>query len=401
MHAVTDADIPVPAAVGEHIATLRKARDLSQRVLARKASISHSLLSKIEVGDRACRPAVAAALAEALGVTLSVLYGQPYAESPGTRQIDQLRSAVRRHRHPAVADVHPRTLAADVHHASRLRAATDYATLLDVLPPLISRAVAHAHDTREPGAWQMLVDVYACAYTIAHRLGYPDLADLVAARQEWAASQAWVPVAQMAAAWTEAGTFQSAGDYLEGLAVTDRALTTWAASGENSVEAVVAAGSLHLRAVTLAARARDEATARHHLVHAKRLAGLLDQSNGDEYRHNLTFGAGNVALHEMAAQIELEKPKRAVTMADGMVGQPPSGLGPTRVGHLHIDAARAHLATGDREEALRSLFRAREAAPQMARIHPMAREVLRVLVSLHRRSKPELTRLAKWAGLHG
>jgi hypothetical protein len=30
----------------------------------------------------------------------------------------------------------------------------------------------------------------------------------------------------------------------------------------------------------------------------------------------------------------------------------------------------------------------------------MAREVLRVLVSLHRRSKPKLSILAKWAGLN-
>lgn len=395
MHAANSA-----AAVGENIATLRKTRDLNQRALARRANISLSLVQKIEVGDRACRPAVAAQIAQALGVPLSVVYGQPYDEAPDPEKINALRSAVRRHRHPAVAEVRPETLPADIAEASRLRAATDYARLLDTLPTLIARAVAHAYDSSEPAAWQLLVDAYACAYTIAHRLGYPDLADLVAARQEWAASQTWTPVAQMAAAWTESGTFQSAGDYLEGLAVTDSALTRLAASGADSPEAVVAAGSLHLRAVTLAARARDAGTVAHHLDHAKRLAGHLPPDAGDLYRHNLTFGPGNVVLHELAAHIELERPKKAVAMAAGLTGVELRGLAPTRVGHLHIDAARAHLATGDREEALRSLLRAREVAPQMARLHPMAREVLRVLVSLHRRSKPELTTLAKWAGLH-
>lgn len=393
MHAAT-----APTAVGENIAVHRKARDLSQQALANRAKISKSLLSKIEVGDRACRPAVAASLAAALGVPLSVLYGQPYAEAPDPQLINALRSAVRRHRHPRVAEVQAEALPADIDAASTMRASTNYRALLATLPDLIGRAVAHAHDTGEPAAWQMLVDAYSCAYTIAHRLGYPDLADLVAARQEWAATQTWTPVAQMAAAWTESGCYQSAGDYLEGLAVTDRALTALSSAGTGSTDAVVAAGSLHLRAVTLASRARDGATTRHHLAHAQQLAELVP--GRDLYRHNLTFGAGNVALHELATHVELEKPRKAAAMAEDLVVSPPEGLAATRVGHLHIDAARAHLAAGDREAALRALLRARDEAPQMARIHPMAREVLRVLVSLHRRAKPELTILAKWAGLH-
>lgn len=396
MHAATTP----PAAVGENIAVQRKARDLSQQALANRAKISKSLLSKIEIGDRACRPAVAAALATALGVPLSVLYGQPYVEAPDPQLIDALRWAVRRHRHPHVTEVRPNDLPSDILQASKLRASTNYGKLLPGLPDLIGRAVAHAHDTGEPAAWQMLVDAYACAYTIAHRLGYPDLADLVAARQEWAASQVWDPVAQMAAAWTEAGCYQSAGDYLEGLAVTDRMLTTFGdAVAEDNLDALVAAGSLHLRAVTLASRARDAATTEHHLRQARRLAERVPRS-ADVYRHNLTFGPGNLMLHEMATHVELERPKRGAAMADSLIKAPPAGLAPTRIGHLHIDAARAHLAAGDRDAALQALLRAREEAPQMARIHPMAREVLRVLVSLHRRSKPELTILAKWAGLH-
>ncbi|UCM88459.1 helix-turn-helix domain-containing protein [Streptomyces marincola] len=387
-----------PTAVGGNIAVQRKARELSQQALANRAKISKSLLAKIEIGDRACRPAVAASIAAALGVPLTVLYGQPYAESADPQLIDALRSAVRRHRHPAVTEVRADRLTADIEAASRMRASTDYARLLPVLPGLIARAVAHAHDTQDPAAWELLVDAYSCAFTVAHRLGYPDLADLVAARQEWAAHQSWTPVAQLAAAWTEAGCYQSAGDYLEGLAVTDRALTAMSATATDSVAGVVAAGSLHLRAVTLASRARDEATTRYHLEKAERLAGRL--RDADVYRHNLTFGPGNVVLHELATHIELERPRRAVAIVGDLVGVSLPGLAPTRIGHLHIDAARAHLAAGDRDEALQSLLRAREAAPQMARIHPMAREVLRVLVSLHRRSKPELAILAKWAGLH-
>jgi transcriptional regulator with XRE-family HTH domain len=40
---------------GLNVAILRKQRDMSQVKLARKAGISVSLLSKIEIGDRALR----------------------------------------------------------------------------------------------------------------------------------------------------------------------------------------------------------------------------------------------------------------------------------------------------------------------------------------------------------
>ncbi|NED79201.1 helix-turn-helix transcriptional regulator, partial [Streptomyces sp. SID11233] len=45
------------------MAVRRKARGLSQVALARRAGISVSLLSKVEVGDRALTQGIAAALA--------------------------------------------------------------------------------------------------------------------------------------------------------------------------------------------------------------------------------------------------------------------------------------------------------------------------------------------------
>ncbi|MEU2208013.1 hypothetical protein AB0B95_14430 [Streptomyces hygroscopicus] len=86
-------------------------------------------------------------------------------------------------------------------------------------------------------------------------------------------------------------------------------------------------------------------------------------------------------------------------MAPPLLRNPPSGLKPSRVGRLAIDAARARLATrdlGGAEDALKYAF---HVAPQMAEIHPMAREVLRVLWTLHQRSRPELVAMAKRSGL--
>lgn len=61
--------------------------------------------------------------------------------------------------------------------------------------------------------------------------------------------------------------------------------------------------------------------------------------------------------------------------------------------------ARARLATKDLTGAEEALKRAFDVAPQMSEIHPMSREVLRVLFVLHQRSRPELTAMAKRAGL--
>lgn len=68
---------------GARVAELRKARDITQTALARRAGISVSLLSKIEIGDRTLTPGIAAAIARALQISLGALYGKP--RSPRTR----------------------------------------------------------------------------------------------------------------------------------------------------------------------------------------------------------------------------------------------------------------------------------------------------------------------------
>jgi hypothetical protein len=55
--------------------------------------------------------------------------------------------------------------------------------------------------------------------------------------------------------------------------------------------------------------------------------------------------------------------------------------------------------TGDRPATIAALQRARQIAPEQTRYHPMVRETARVLISLHRRSNPDLTQLANWLGL--
>ncbi|WP_413755097.1 hypothetical protein [Streptomyces sp. MMBL 11-3] len=77
-----------------------------------------------------------------------------------------------------------------------------------------------------------------------------------------------------------------------------------------------------------------------------------------------------------------------------------AGLPPTRVTPTRINYARDQLDIGDREGALQNLSSAFDTAPQMARIHPMGREVFRVLSSLNRRSNNhQLERLSRLSGI--
>ncbi|QXE37099.1 helix-turn-helix transcriptional regulator [Streptomyces sp. GMY02] len=385
-------------AAGENISVLRKARGMGQTKLARLSGISVSYLSKIENGNRPATPPVVAALAKPLRVSTARIYGQPFLGL--TEQADllnDLRDAVRRHTLPREDTPAPEELAEGLRRAARLRSDTKYLELLRELPTLLGQATATALDAGGDAlAWGQLADLYGCAYTVTHRFVQPDLADIIVARQQWAAQRTWNPAAEAAAAWNEAGTYQSAGAYEDGLAIVERALGQYRGGRSSGPESVVVLGSLHLRGVVLASRHRDKNATEEHLRHAKRYASQID---GDVLMHNLTFGVGNTALYELAAHVELDQPNKAVEMSTTLVEEPPPGLKPNRLGRLFIDLSRARLAVKDvsgAEEALKAAFRV---SPQMAEIHPMSREVLRVLFVMHQRARPDLLTMAERAGL--
>ncbi|MEU7365026.1 helix-turn-helix transcriptional regulator [Streptomyces hygroscopicus] len=384
---------------GENIAVLRKVRGVSQASLARQLGISLSYLSKIETGLRPATPPLVAAAASALRVTTARIYGDPFSDPSMQHELmNDLRTVVRRHTLPREDVPPPGELATSLDRAAQLRADTKYLELLQLLPSLLGQVTATAMESDgDATAWGRVADVYSCAYACAHRFRQPDLADMIVSRQEWAAQQTWNPEAVAAAAWNEAGTYQSAGEYADGLAIIERAIIRYEKTPGDGLTRIVHLGSLHLRGIVLASRHKDANATADHVRKAKALAERV--TGPDVLQHNLTFGKGNTALYELAAQIEMNHPDKAAEVAAPLLRNPPSGLKPSRVGRLAIDAARARLATrdlGGAEDALKYAF---HVAPQMAEIHPMAREVLRVLWTLHQRSRPELVAMAKRSGL--
>ncbi|MEY8040090.1 helix-turn-helix domain-containing protein [Saccharopolyspora cebuensis] len=389
---------------GEAIARRRKELGWTQHKLASAAKLSKSHVSKLEVGDRPATHAVLAVLARAMQVPVERLTGQPYRDGTADARthaaVEGLRTVLRRTDLPGEPD--PRgldELGAEVAAVAKLRQDAKYRALLERLPALLEELTASARaaaPSEQARAHRLLVHAYFATHNVVHRLGYRDLAESIEPKMLTAAECSEDPLAGALAHWVRAQSFQAAGDYAHGLALMDATRTELGDELHDlSPAAIVLHGSLHLRQVTLASRAHDATRTAEHLRAARALG---DRLNGpDRVHYGLTFGHANITTHETAAFVELGDYPAALDAA--ATWQPPKTMARSRRGHHYIDLARAHLHSGHRAESLAALHKARSIAPQQTRLHPMTRETTAVLLSLHRRSNPELTNLATWLGL--
>ncbi|MCX4399930.1 helix-turn-helix domain-containing protein (plasmid) [Streptomyces sp. NBC_00053] len=390
----------IDPAPGEHVAMLRKARGWTQTQLSDRANVSTSLLSKVEVGDRALTPEVAAALGRAFGMSMAEVLGRASVAADDEHLLAELRSAMRDYDMPSPLAVPEDRVAASLRAADRFRDGVDVAALITLLPDLLRCATTYAHTANSPTAWSALADVYSTVYWLAARHRWMDMAELAVTRQRWAVEQRPNPVAEAFSSRDRAGTYLNFGDVERGLVVVDRAIVAVQSAPLSTADRDLAVGILNLRGMTLAGRLQDKSEgkreAQRHIESAWRAAGSF--SMGDVDAHGLTFGPQNTFTHVLATQVDLGRPHDALALTDDL-DEALGGLPPTRVAPTRINAARAQLDLGDRDGALENLSRAFDVAPQMARIHPMGREVLRVLVSLHRRANPELKRLSRLSGI--
>lgn len=379
---------------GRNVVILRKERDMSQAKLARKAGVSVSLLSKIEIGDRALSHGVAAALAGAMGITLDEVLGKAQVKQSDETRLKDLRATIRRFDLPGEAPDHPQVLNQELAELITLRSDANLSGVLKKLPALLSKATNHAHAVGSPAAWTIVADVYSAIYWLAARHRWMDLAELAVIKQQLAAQRA-NPLSGAIAARDEAGAFLNSGDFEGGLVVVDRAIVQ-AESSLAGQDKVLGLGLLYLRGLTLAGRLGDKAEADRYAAAAWRVA---EEFSEDLDVHGIHFGPENTAIHVVATSVDLEKHREALEAAD-QLSRHSLTLPATRIGPLHMNIARAKLALRDRDGALDSLVNAWDAAPQMAKVHPTSQELLRVLISLHKRSNPILTKLVKKAGIN-
>jgi transcriptional regulator with XRE-family HTH domain len=389
--------------VGLRIAELRKIHGATQQSLAARATVSYSLLRKVERGERAASPSFIAAVARALRVSVLNITEQPYGVRGADPTSEQVGVSALRHALVEGEDPELYTslrslddLSAAVVEIKEFDRRTKHAEVVRALPDVLRhlhRAVLDLPCGERPGAHDVLTAAYSYAVVALYRLGHLDLSHLADERARAAAARGDDPLRAAVAEWNHSLILMFDGAYPAGLrsvaradAIVDLAQTTPA------VPAV--RGALHLRAAIIAARATNSDLAVDHLTAARSLA-VNGQDEANFY--GTKFGLSNVSIHEVAVPVELSDGTTAVTRAAD-VTLPPS-TAPSRVGHYWIDLSRAWLLHGDRRQALDSLQQARRIAPQLTRYHPQVRETVHTLAIQDARSTGSLRNFAAWCGI--
>jgi transcriptional regulator with XRE-family HTH domain len=185
--------------VGLRIAELRKIHGITQQSLAARATVSYSLLRKVERGERPASPSFIAAIARALGVSVLDITEQPYGvrdADPTSEQagIPALRQALVEGADPeldttlrSMDDL--RTALAQIKELDRR---TKHAEVVQALPDVLRhlhRAVLDLPSGERPGAHDVLAAAYSYAVVALYRLGHLDLSHLADERARAAATQ--------------------------------------------------------------------------------------------------------------------------------------------------------------------------------------------------------------------
>lgn len=390
------------ASIGARIKEFRLIRDLSLSELGRRAHVSASQLSRIETGDRPASESVLSAVARALGVSVSVLRGQPYIQALQREQLDALLQPISTAFDdwdlPPDDGPPPRTLTAierDVRRIHGLRVAAKFTEIATELPGLISE-VALATQVPDAGrdrerAHAAQAEISRTAAIVAYRTGYMDLARLSLSRMAVAAPQSGDP-RQVAIERYERAQMAADSSRLDrGVSLMRHALRDLDDDGDRATRAV--RGTLQLRAATLCARRGDTAGAADWLG----AAGDLAEELGETRDYALAFGPLNVQLHALAAAGDQDDHDTALSIA-GEVALP-EDYPPTRAAHFWIDQARAQAWTARPDAALDSLQAARRASAQLARYHHSVHETVATLLRARQRASDGLREYALWCGV--
>jgi transcriptional regulator with XRE-family HTH domain len=394
--------------VGARVAAIRKTRGWTARELARRARVSYSLLTKAETGAVPATPALIGAVAQALGVDVTRITGQPYEEPADAvtlqTMVGPLRRALLAYDLPPETDVRPRgtdELRAEVIGVSSLGRQARYLQLSQRLPGLLDElqvAIALADEPDRAALYALLAEAYGGISGLAHQLGYADLRALALDRIEWAARLCGDPLRIARTQWSRGASLLGAAAYDQGLELMERTRAEIGGQlGELDEPARSVYGSLHLRSAVLAARAGRRQLADAHLAEAQDVAALV-RAGANHY--GMEFGSANVALHRVSVAVEMADGALALTRA-GEVERARylASLPPVRVGHYYIEVARAWLYHGDSRRALGALRRARRVAPEQTRCHPMVREAVRAIAHAEPRPNEELRSFAAWLGI--
>lgn len=395
---------------GARIARARRRRGLSQAVLAGLVGRSESWLSQVERGKPGVDShAVLTRMAAVLRVDVEELTGPAGGGEEGQRvyepaaQIerammgyDAVGASIGGRKPDSAGNVeHLRAMARSAYRGYQ---ATRYDDTGRILPMLVREAETanRVAGLDNPAMCAVRALVYDTAAALLNRVGETALAWAAADRAMAAAEQSGRPVLAAASAWRLSYVIGSRRHPAEALELAMAA----AAALERTMRAPDADslsvyGALHLAAATAAAAVYDRAMTASLLDKAREIAGRTGEGN----RMGTAFGHANVAIHAIAAALQLGDAKAAIETGEALdLATLPAGCTGRRT-QLHLDLARAY-AMRRQDAAVNLLLAADRLSPQLVRYDARTREVLTTLLRReHQPSTPELRPLARRAGV--
>ncbi|MFJ7212731.1 multiprotein-bridging factor 1 family protein [Amycolatopsis sp. NPDC098790] len=384
--------------VGDRLKAARKLAGMTQQQLSQSTHFSVSLIKKVEQGSVPPSAAFVANAAKALGLRTATLYGlekvidEPSPEAAG---VADLRRALDAYDDPQ-PEGEPLDLATIT---ARLAAASDkvlglnHVAVAQQLPALLHHLYVLADQPGHEGelARGALHDAYRMAATVSGRFRQADLAAIASERHVQIADRTGDPLRIAISAYHRSTRYLQHGEYRAGLRLLDRARQHVATSAVDRAVAV----QLDLRSSILAARAGDGAEADGYLDEARAIAKEFQPPAVPYY--GVDASETNITVHWCAAPVEHYDGAEAVRRASSVRVTDPRR--PERVGHHHIDMARAWMLHGDRGQALEELNAARRVAPNATRYHPSVRETVLALAAADRQTTDSLAGFARWSGV--
>ncbi len=389
------------------ISVLAKALDLSHQELAGRAKVSLSLVNKVLSGNRPPSAGFVAAVARALNVDARSLTGEFYIGAMDDDALVSLaapiRTALDLYDLPPDDSITPRALPElrrAVSAANRTGQAAKYTKLAQGLPALLAELHTAAHTLTgrdQEAAFGLLAEAYRCGHTFGIALGMPDMSALALQRMDWAAQRAGdrAPGLRAAREYLRVTAYLRAHDYDACWRLNASGVTLLAGTDSKTPGALVARGQLHLGAAVIAARTGDRDATALNLNEAERIADQLGETRWTDF--SFGFGPTNVRVHRTMTGVEAGRYDEAVKAAEGLAF--PTGWLPSRIGHHHIDMARAYLWMNRPSKSVVELQKAAAVAPDQARHHPLVRDTVTALVRAEKRPTKALSDYAAWIGV--
>ncbi|MFI6368734.1 helix-turn-helix domain-containing protein [Nocardia sp. NPDC050630] len=382
-----------PNTVGGRIKRYMKLRGMTQEQLAAESEVSLSMIKKVTSGHATPGSFTIGKLALALRVDAEVLSGKTVQEQT-LEYIPILRRAL-----AAIdlmdEDLEPEPvekLATIVEQIGKWRRGAQYRKISEVLPDVVDRLLVTGREQGEP-AYALLTDAYRAANSLAHKLGYSDLSMTATERMEWSAGLSGDPLRVASVAYLKAATLARIGAGKQALRLLIRAMDEIEHLVGQSQEAAAVYSTLHMRAGTIAATLADADASRSHLAEAARLATLFPEG----IVHGTVVGETNVKLYQMAAEIDLGNPEKAVEIARST--KLPRGFAKERQTYFWLDSARAHLHNGNTDAAMEALLESRAIAPEHFRASRVVNAAIETAADQQARASDTLRSLANSAGV--